>query len=105
MNNRRTTVEAYYEVIRKRSVDIGKWRPATIAQKDLYFDKHLKPIFGKMSLSEITRQQYQHFIDKKVKDNYAKTTINTINSVPKLQEQISHAINPGKTVFSLIFIF
>ncbi|GEP25304.1 hypothetical protein LDI01_28970 [Lentilactobacillus diolivorans] len=24
---------------------------------------------------------------------------------PKLQEQISHAINPGKTVFSLIFIF
>ncbi len=25
--------------------------------------------------------------------------------LPKLQEQISHAINPGKTVFSLIFIF
>ncbi|EHL96997.1 hypothetical protein HMPREF9103_02156 [Lentilactobacillus parafarraginis F0439] len=37
------------------------------------------------------------------------TNINCISyhpyQFPKLQEQISHAINPGKTVFSLIFIF
>ncbi|AEB73713.1 site-specific integrase [Lentilactobacillus buchneri] len=84
LNNRRTTVEAYYEVIRKRSVDIGKWRPATIAQKDMYFAKHLKPVFGNMALTDISRQQYQHFIDSKVKDGYAKTTISTINSVMQI---------------------
>ncbi|MDV3519267.1 tyrosine-type recombinase/integrase, partial [Lentilactobacillus otakiensis] len=84
LNNRRTTVEAYYEVICKRSVDIGKWRPATIAQKDMYFAKHLKPVFGNMALTDISRQQYQHFIDSKVKDGYAKTTISTINSVMQI---------------------
>ena len=28
-----------------------------------------------------------------------------INFTPKLQEQISHTVNPIKSVFSLIFIF
>ncbi|MDH5106966.1 site-specific integrase [Lentilactobacillus diolivorans] len=82
--NHRTTVTAYYEKIRKRSVEIGKWRPATVAQKDMYFKKHLQPAFGERPLVDISRQEYQHFIDKYVKAGYAYNTINTINSIMQI---------------------
>ncbi|GEP71973.1 integrase family protein [Lentilactobacillus rapi DSM 19907 = JCM 15042] len=81
LNNHKMTVNQYYEKIKKRSVEIGKWRPATVAQKDTYFKVHIKPVFGNMPLIDITRERYQHFIDEKVKSGLAKTTINTMNSV------------------------
>ncbi|MFC6180309.1 tyrosine-type recombinase/integrase [Lactiplantibacillus daowaiensis] len=78
------TLESYYQKIKKRNVELGKWRPNTVLQKEAYWKNHLSPIFGKKRLSDITRQSYQHFIDGLIKKGYAKNTIVTTNSLMQI---------------------
>ena len=50
----------------------------------------------------ISEKKKESAINSETMDNIKK---HSLNYFPKLQEQISHTINPIKSVFSLIFIF
>jgi integrase len=81
---RKITLGQYYAQTRKRSIEIGKWRPETVDQKDTHWKNQIEPIFGNMKMSEISRAGYQNFIDNLVKKKYAYTTIKSINSIVQL---------------------
>ncbi|WP_338230665.1 tyrosine-type recombinase/integrase [Lactiplantibacillus paraxiangfangensis] len=83
MSNR-ITLQNYFDKLIKRNVALKMWRPATVTQKQNYWNNQLKPIFGKQLINEITRQSYQNFIDQMIKDGYAKNTIITTNSVMQI---------------------
>ncbi len=78
------TLQAYFDKVLKRNIDLKLWRPATITQKKNYWNNQLKPVFGNQKINEITRQSYQNFIDQMIKDGYAKNTIITTNSVMQI---------------------
>lgn len=93
------TVGEYFDKIADRNVQLKKWRPDTQQTQVGYFNTHLRPVFGNVALSDVSRSDYQRFIDNLVKNNYAKTTINTINSIMQLimnQAETFDLINKNK---------
>lgn len=84
LSRRRITLGQYYEQTKKRAVEIGKWRPNTVQQKDVYWKSHVQKQWGNVPMADITRQKYQDWIDDLVKRNYAYSTIKSINSIVQL---------------------
>ncbi len=82
--SKKITLETYYKNLLKRKQEMGAWRPATVQQKENYWNTHLKSAFGGQRIDEIKRQPYQHFIDQMVKDGYAMNTIKTCNSIMQI---------------------
>lgn len=66
LTKRKVTLGQYYEQTKKRAIEVGKWRPETVAQKETYWKKQVKPVFRNVPMSEITRVTYQNFIDNLV---------------------------------------
>lgn len=75
------TVSEYFLQIVERNVKLKKWRDETKRTQSQYFDYHIKPRFGDIKLSEVKRADYQRFIDYLVEQKYARTTINSIDSI------------------------
>lgn len=81
ITHRGVTVTEYFEKMCKRNEELGIWRESTLASQKQYFNNHLKPIFGSTSLAEVKRSSYQQFIDNKVKQGFAQTTVSTMDAV------------------------
>lgn len=81
LSNRSVTVNQYYESMKKRKIELKIWRPSTVLGADQYYNNHIKSVYGTRSLSDISRSEYQAFIDGKVTKGYAETTLTTINSI------------------------
>lgn len=81
ITHRSETLGHYFDVMKKRKVELGRWRINTALQHTYYFDKHLRPAFGNTPLMAISRADYQHFIDEKVKAGYAKLTLRTLDQI------------------------
>lgn len=109
LKNEKVKVDDYFQKMKERNIKTGKWRIDTVKTKDQYYNAHIKPRFGQMSLSKITRSQYQKFIDDLVERGYAKSTIKTIDGIMQLimndadtydviyKNKLKHiAINGGK---------
>ncbi|WP_304058198.1 tyrosine-type recombinase/integrase [Levilactobacillus namurensis] len=84
MTNPKTKMTDYFESMVNRNIELKIWRINTVKQKESYWNTHLKPVFGDRPIDQVTRQEYQKFIDSKVKAGYARNTIVTINSVMQI---------------------
>ncbi|MDV2621192.1 tyrosine-type recombinase/integrase [Pediococcus acidilactici] len=80
----KTTVSEYFGKIAERNLRMEKWRIDTYKTQSKYFQKHIQPRFGTVPLADVTRSDYQHFIDSLVENGYARTTIHTINSIMQM---------------------
>lgn len=79
-----TPMDVYFKGLVNRNVALKAWRINTVKQKEGYWNTHLKPVFGNRPIDSVTRQEYQKFIDGKVKAGLARNTIVTINSVMQI---------------------
>lgn len=78
------TVDAYYQSMRARKIELHIWRKSTLMRHDSIYKYFFKKPFGNTPLNEVSRGDYQKVIDNMVKKNYAKTTIRATDSVMQL---------------------
>ncbi|MCD2257098.1 site-specific integrase [Agrilactobacillus fermenti] len=75
------TLDAYFNRIAQKKYQLGIWKDSTRKTTTNYYRKYLKPRFGKKQLDEISRSQFQDFLDNLATKGLAKSTIRTITSV------------------------
>lgn len=91
LSNSGTTLGNYFDKMADRKLKYGTWRQSTYDTHTRYFDKHIRPVFGKKRMSEITRNQYQAYIDKlDEKDGMALTTIRSVHRI--MMETLNAAV-------------
>lgn len=79
---RKITVDDYFDTVRKRKVESGIWKHSTEMQRVNLYEHIISPVFGKRALNEITRMEYQQFITNLGNSQkYTVTTLRHINSV------------------------
>lgn len=72
----------YFDRMAERKIKYGVWRPSTADTNTRYFDNHIRPIFGSRRMAEITRTEYQLFLDSlDDHDHMSKTSIYTVHRV------------------------
>lgn len=84
LSNKSMTVNDYYQMMRKRKLELHVWRKSTLERHDNIYNGFFKKPFGNTPLDEVSRGDYQKIIDDMVKKNYAKTTIHATDSVMQL---------------------
>jgi integrase len=75
------TVDTYFNRMAKRKLKLGIWKESTRKTTVNFYNRFLKPSFGKRKLDEITRSQFQTFLDTLAERGLAKSTVRTISSV------------------------
>lgn len=75
------TTDVYFDEMAKRKSELNIWKTSTEKTVTGYYTRYLKIPFGHRKLTEITRAQFQSFLDDLAKQGLAKTTIRTITSV------------------------
>ncbi|GAW99697.1 tyrosine-type recombinase/integrase [Secundilactobacillus mixtipabuli] len=79
---RKITVDDYFDTVRKRKVEAGVWKHSTEKQRVNVYEHIISPVFGKRSLNDISRMEYQQFITNLGNSQkYTVTTLRHINSV------------------------
>jgi len=76
------TLERYFKRMSDRKLKYGTWRDSTYEVHTRYFNQHIKPAFGTRRMNEITRGEYQAFLDSLAeKKGLAASTIRTIHRI------------------------
>lgn len=79
---RSITVDDYFKRMSKRKQLLGIWRESTRKNTSNYYMAYIRPIFGNTRLQEVTRAEYQRFLDSLATDqDLAKSTVHTIHGV------------------------
>lgn len=81
ITHRAVTLTKQFESMKKRCLETGRWRESTAKGKTYLYNLRLKDAFGDRRLIDISRSDYQAFINKMVIDGYSHNTIKSANSL------------------------
>lgn len=81
---KRITLNNYFNQLRERKKRLGLWRPSTIYTLSAVYNKHLAPRFGNEKINDITRPMYQRLVDSWGAQNFATQTIKSINQIMQM---------------------
>lgn len=72
----------YFDAMSDRKLKYGAWRQSSYDAHVRYFNNHIRPVFGSRPMSEITRTEYQAFLDSlDDKKHLMASTIRTIHRI------------------------
>ena len=72
----------YFDRMSERKIKYGTWRQSSYDAHTRYFNNHIRPVFGSRRMSEITRSEYQRFLDSLDDDKGLRLgTIKTIHRI------------------------
>ncbi|MCW4398061.1 tyrosine-type recombinase/integrase [Lentilactobacillus parabuchneri] len=71
----------YFDHMAARKSKLGIWKVSTSKNCRNYYNHYFRNTFGDDLIQDVSRIKYQQFIDSLVEQNFAKTTIRTINSI------------------------
>jgi site-specific recombinase XerD len=74
------TVNECFEELSTLKYESGKWRKTSLVTTRNVYKNHLANRFGDVSISSVTRSNYQKFINDLPQSNYATRTIKLINN-------------------------
>lgn len=69
----------YFDKMAARKLKYKRWRDSTYDTNTRNFDNHIRPTFGAKRMSDITRRQWQAFLDKLADDGFAASFLRTIH--------------------------
>lgn len=91
-DQKRVTLDTYFDQMATRKLKLGIWKKSTHYINVRHYEVHLKPYFGRKKIQDITRLEYQTFIDKlgndKIRDTNEKYSRNTVNRINSIMQQI-----------------
>lgn len=91
LSNASTALGNYFDKLSTRKLKYKVWRQSTYDMQVRYFNNHIRPVFGNKRMQEITRTQYQNFIDYLDDEKHLGiTTIRTIHRI--MMETINAAV-------------
>lgn len=83
---KKVTINTYFKMMSDRKRRLGIWKSSTAKISIGYYNHHFRNVFGNLNIQDLTRMQYQHFIDHLVESgNY---TNNTLHRIDSLMQQI-----------------
>ncbi|VDG25738.1 site-specific integrase [Lactiplantibacillus mudanjiangensis] len=78
------TLDTYFQQIYNRKIKLKIWRKSTAKGMKNYYTEWFKEPFGHQNIDDISRINYQHYLDEISTKNLAKSTISRIDSVMQL---------------------
>lgn len=82
LSNRRVTVADYFDRMSNRKLKYDQWRESSYKQYTLVFNTHVRDVLGDRPLQQVTRIEYQSFLDDLDEvSGLARTYIDTINKI------------------------
>lgn len=89
LSNAATTLGNYFDKLSARKLKYKAWRQSTYDAHVRYFNNHIRPVFGNKRMQEITRAQYQAFIDHL--DDEKHMGVTTIRSIHRIMMETVNA--------------
>lgn len=84
--SRKITLNNYFQMLADRKIKLGLWKVSTNKVNRNYYKEFFAKPFGGQNIQNITRLEYQGFIDDLV--NSGKYTTNTLYRIDSLMQQI-----------------
>ena len=82
LSNRHITVGEYFDKMSARKLKYDQWRESSYKQYKISFDAHVRPVLGDRPMQQITRGEYQQFLDRLDDVSHlSRAYVDTINKV------------------------
>lgn len=88
--NKNLTVDQYWNIYHDNRIRTGKWAPDTEATKMTVYNYHFKEQFGHIKLKNVSRIDYENFINDKLK-THSKSTVVQMHGL--LNAMFNHALH------------